>query len=68
MPNIDKLALEETQYKSPRWCADVTDTSVEFIRDRIADGTLPAYRIGRMVRVKVSDLQALLIPVGGEQE
>ncbi|MDK9646984.1 helix-turn-helix domain-containing protein [Propionibacterium freudenreichii] len=34
--------------------------SVATIQRRIADGTLPAYRSGRMVRVKLSDLERMM--------
>lgn len=37
------------------------------IRDRIADGQLPAFRVGQargaMIRIKVADLDALLHPI-----
>ena len=39
------------------------DTSVDTLRRRIRDGSLPAYRNGRLIRVKVSDLEALFRPV-----
>lgn len=36
------------------------------VYNMINDGRLPAYRIaGKMVRIKRSDLKALIIPVGG---
>ena len=40
-------------------------TSKKFIRDRIEDGTLPAYRIAgsRLVRIRRADLEALKQPV-----
>ena len=39
--------------------------SVQFCRNRIADGSLPAHRVGRLIRVYVEDLDALRQPVGG---
>jgi excisionase family DNA binding protein len=40
-------------------------TSKKFIRDRIKDGTLPAFRIGgsRLIRILRSDLEAFKQPV-----
>jgi excisionase family DNA binding protein len=41
--------------------------STKFIRRRIADRTLPAYRIkgSRPIRIRLADLEALKQPVGG---
>ncbi|HKH51846.1 MAG TPA: helix-turn-helix domain-containing protein [Mycobacterium sp.] len=42
-------------------------TSKKFVRRRIADGSLPAYRIkgSRLIRIRRADLEALKQPVGG---
>ncbi len=48
--------------------AEVTGTSVRTLRRRIAEGELPAYRIGpRAIRVRLEDVEALArrIPTGG---
>lgn len=47
--------------------ATETNTSTKFIRDRIADGTLPAYRLkgSRLIRIRRADLEALKQPIGG---
>jgi excisionase family DNA binding protein len=49
----------------------IADAAKEFgvcertVRRRIADGTLPAYRVGpRAIRIDVDDLGALLRPIG----
>jgi excisionase family DNA binding protein len=39
--------------------------SVQFLRRRIAEGRLPAHRVGRLIRVYVEDLEALRQPIGG---
>ena len=39
--------------------------SKQFLRRRIADRSLPAHQVGRLVRVYVDDLDALRRPVGG---
>lgn len=47
--------------------AAIAGVSTKFIRRRIADGTLPAYRIrgSKLIRLNLADVQALLQPVGG---
>jgi excisionase family DNA binding protein len=47
--------------------ARLTNTSPRYIRRRIADGTLRAYRIAgsRLIRLDVADVDALMQPVGG---
>jgi excisionase family DNA binding protein len=45
--------------------AEYLDMSVKTLRRRIADGTLPAHRVGpRAIRVYLSDLEALKTPIG----
>ena len=47
--------------------AGIAGTSTKFIRRRIADGTLRAYRIkgSKLIRLDLADVHALLQPVGG---
>lgn len=47
--------------------ANALGVSTKFIRRRIADGSLPAFRIkgSRLIRIRRSDLEALMQPVGG---
>ncbi|MBD8218109.1 excisionase family DNA-binding protein [Microbacterium sp. CFBP 13617] len=45
--------------------AELLGVSVDTIRRRIADGTLPAERIGpRLIRIRIADLDALGRPIG----
>lgn len=37
------------------------DTSIWTLRRLIADGTLPAYKLGGRIRIKIADLDALLV-------
>ena len=47
--------------------ATYLDVTPKTIRRYIAEGKLPAYRLGdRVVRIKVADLDAALTPMGGE--
>jgi excisionase family DNA binding protein len=47
--------------------ATYLDVTPKTIRRYIAEGRLPAYRLGdRVVRIKVVDLDAALTPMGGE--
>lgn len=45
--------------------ADELSVSVKTIRRRIADGSVPAYRIGRLIRVNLDELRAALLVVVG---
>ena len=49
--------------------AEHADVSTKTIRRRISDGTLPAYRVGRLIKLDLADLEriAVRIPtVGGD--
>jgi excisionase family DNA binding protein len=41
---------------TPEQAAEELAVSVRTIKRRIGDGTLPAYRIGKLLRIKASDL------------
>ena len=43
--------------------AGLVPCSVRTLRRRIAEGKLPAYRSGQLIRVKRADLDAMLQPV-----
>ena len=47
--------------------AEILNTSTQFIRRRIADGTLPAYRLkgSRLIRIRREDIDDLRQPIGG---
>jgi excisionase family DNA binding protein len=47
--------------------AEYLNTSAKFIRRRVADGSLPAYRLrgSRLIRIRREDLDALKQPIGG---
>jgi excisionase family DNA binding protein len=47
--------------------AEDTNTDPKFIRRRISDGTLKAYRLkgSRLIRIRRADLEALKQPIGG---
>jgi excisionase family DNA binding protein len=44
--------------------ADMTSMSVVFWRKRIASGDLPSLRVGRRVRVRLTDLATWLLDAG----
>lgn len=57
LPVLDELVTAEV-------AAAAMKVTIRTIRNWIADGTLPAYRIGaKAIRIKRSDLDALLKPV-----
>ena len=47
--------------------AERLDVSVKTVRRRIAEGLLPAYRVGRLLKVDPADLDRLArpVPTGG---
>ena len=53
-------------YVSLTEASTYTDLSTKTLRRRIADGTLPAYRTGRLIKVRVENLDVLFrqIPNG----
>lgn len=56
---------------SVKTAAALTDLSETTIRDAIDRQELPAYRVGRSIRIKVSDLEAWidgLVRVGSEED
>jgi excisionase family DNA binding protein len=58
--------LSTLGYLSLADAATYTDLSVKTLRRRIADGTLPAYRTGRLIKIRRDDLDVLFrqIPNG----
>jgi excisionase family DNA binding protein len=63
----DKQSQEKTGSVDVIGAAEELGTSTKFIRRRIADGSLPAFRIkgSRLIRINRSDLESLKQPVGG---
>lgn len=50
-------------YVSRKVAGDFTGLSVDTIDRLIAAGKLPAYRVGRSIRLRWADVEALLQPV-----
>ena len=48
--------LAASHYVSLAEAGELMSVSVKTVRRRIADGTLPAYRCGRVIRVRIEDL------------
>ena len=48
------------QYVSRKRAAEILSCSEQLVSKLIKSGTLPAYRLGRTVRIKQSDLHAAL--------
>ena len=56
---------------SVRTAATLTEISETTIRDAINKQALPAFRVGRQIRIKVSDLESWvdsLVRVGSEED
>jgi len=47
-------------YLSLEQAAEMLSLSTRTVRRRIADGTIPAYRCGRVIRVRAEDLEHAL--------
>lgn len=56
-------AEDHNEFLSLKDAAALIPCSVCTLRRRIADGQLPAYKTGRILRVKRGDLEALMQPV-----
>lgn len=60
-PPID--ALERERVIDLQRAAEYLDVSIPFLRKRIIDGSLPAVKVGKGLRVSKADLDALKVPV-----
>ncbi|WP_246126214.1 helix-turn-helix domain-containing protein [Nesterenkonia populi] len=57
----DKKASADQQLVSLAEAAEQFGVSVKTIRRRIADGTVHGYRVGRLIRVDLNELQQQLL-------
>ena len=57
----DKKASADQQLVSLAEAAEQFGVSVKIIRRRIADGTVHGYRVGRLIRVDLKELQQQLL-------
>jgi excisionase family DNA binding protein len=51
------------EYISVAEAAELLDVSQKVVRSDINRGRLPAYRVGRLVRIRIADIQELKQPV-----
>jgi excisionase family DNA binding protein len=51
---------ERTRYVSLAEVADYLGVSIKTVRRRVAEGQIPAYRVGRLLKVDVADVEQLL--------
>ena len=63
MPKIDPRDSQPEPFTSLQQAAATFGVSVDTLRRRIQDGTLPAFRNGRLIRIRVSDLVTLFRPI-----
>lgn len=54
---------KRTQALSIRDAAEAFGVSTDTIRRRIADGTLPAFKVGRVIRIRPEDVDAFMRPI-----
>jgi excisionase family DNA binding protein len=65
-PNRATRRQAQRAYVGIPEAATYLDVATKTIRRLIADGRLPAYRLGnRVIKVKIADLESVLSPVGG---
>lgn len=57
------MSTTTTEYLSLQEAADRVGVSVKTLRRRIAEGKLPAYRSGRIIRVRAADVDEMMQPV-----
>lgn len=57
------MPAPQAQWLSVQDAADVLNVSRDTIRRRLADGTIPAIRIGRLIRINPADLARAGHPV-----
>jgi len=63
MPKSRQRDTRPDLFTSLQLGAETYGVSVDTLRRRVRDGSLPAYRNGRLIRIKVADLEALFRPV-----
>lgn len=51
---------QEQRYLTRAQVADVLGMSVEWVRSRLADESIPYFKLGRSIRISVDDLAAFL--------
>lgn len=61
-----KTAKQLDVYISKQATADAIGVTVRTVDTMIRDGRLRGYRIGRTVRLKAAEVEAAMVPFGGE--
>ena len=64
-PPTADIEHRHREWLSPPAASAIYDLSLKTVWRRIADGTLPAYKVAgtRSVRIKIADLDAMMIPI-----
>lgn len=65
MPSKTPSVVVDDVYVSPTQAAAAGYGGYSTIRARIASGELPASRVGRNLKIRVSNLEAMPVPVRG---
>ena len=62
-----KTRIDATpQFESLQSASVRTGLSTDFLRNQVAEGRLPAFRVGRgrgLIRVRITDVDAMLRPI-----
>ena len=67
MPGRNNSIPIHDKFLSLREAANLGYAGYSTLRKYIADGKLPAHRLGRRIRLRQSDLDALLVPAGNSE-
>jgi excisionase family DNA binding protein len=69
-PPTSDTERREREWLSPPAASAIYDLALKTIWRRIADGTLPAYKVAgtRSVRIRIADLDAMMVPINGGAE
>lgn len=57
------MNAQTSRYLGLAQAATYTDLSTRTLRRRIAEGVLPAYRTGRLIKIRTEDLDKLFRPI-----
>jgi excisionase family DNA binding protein len=62
-PRLAQQHRPSRRYASVPVAAEAIGCSPKTLRRRISDGTIPAYKLGRLVRVDMAEVEAAFVPI-----
>lgn len=67
MPKKHNPAARPSRLMTLTDAAEFLAVSVDTVRRRVADGSIPGYRVGRAIRVSADDVWAYVTPIPAVQ-